>query len=69
MRRGRLFGAALVAGVGLFLAACGASKPRPDLAFVSTRDGDYAVFAMNEDGNRQVRLTSAKGDASSPKAL
>jgi Tol biopolymer transport system component len=69
VRRRWLFGAGLVAGVGLFLTACGAPKPRPDLAFVSTRDGDYAVFAMNEDGNRQVRLTSAKGDASSPEAL
>jgi Tol biopolymer transport system component len=69
VRRGWLVGAGFVAGVGLFLTACGASKPRPDLAFVSTRDGDYAVFAMNEDGHRQVRLTSERGNASSPQAL
>jgi Tol biopolymer transport system component len=69
VRHGWLFGGGLVAGVGLFLTACGASKPRPDLAFVSTRDGDYAVSAMNEDGARQVRLTAEKGNASSSDAL
>ena len=33
------------------LAACsGEDEARPDLAFVSTRDGDYAIYEMNADG-------------------
>ena len=32
----------------------------PDLAFVSTRDGDYAVYEMNADGEGQNRLTEAE---------
>ena len=50
------------------LAGCGGStEARPDLAFVSTRDGDYAVFEMNADGEGQNRLTEAEAadDASS----
>lgn len=47
--------AALAAGCG------GSSKPRPDLLLVSTRDGDYAIYAMNADGARQKRLTDNAG--------
>jgi Tol biopolymer transport system component len=54
----------LVAG-GLFVAACGGEgEPRPDLLLVSTRDGDYAIYAMNADGGRQARLT--EGEPSAP---
>ena len=43
----------VIAGAG-----CGGSEEaRPDLAFVSTRDGDYAIFEMNADGGAQHRLT------------
>jgi Tol biopolymer transport system component len=55
--------APLVAGCG------GSGKPRPDLAFVSTRDGDYAIFVMNADGSRQKRLTHDHGDPATPKGL
>lgn len=54
--------AALVACLVLALAACGGEeRPRPDLIFVSTRDGDYAIFAMDADGSREMRLTPALG--------
>lgn len=57
--------AALGAGVALALAACGgAADPRPDLALVSTRDGDYAIYALNADGGRQKRLTDTDVDVS-----
>jgi TolB protein len=49
---------ALVAGCG------GSTEARPDLAFVSTRDGDYAVFEMNADGQGQHRLTEATAASS-----
>jgi len=60
---------ATAAAVVLVTGCGGSSKPRPDLAFVSTRDGDYAIFGMNADGGRQRRLTRQKGDPSSPTGL
>jgi Tol biopolymer transport system component len=60
----------LLAAATLALSACGeGGDPRPDLLFVSTRDGDYALYAMNADGGRQERLTRADVDASSPEGL
>ena len=57
-------------GTALVLSACGGGgDPRPDLLFVSTRDGDYAIYAMNADGGRQKRLTRAEVDTSSPAGL
>jgi TolB protein len=54
---------ALVACVALLLGSSGCGggggEPRPDLVFVSTRDGDYAIFAMDADGSREKRLTPA----------
>jgi Tol biopolymer transport system component len=62
--------AVLVASAVLLLAACGGEDtPRPDLAFVSTRDGDYSIYEMNADGGGQRRLTDTDPDASSPAAL
>ena len=50
-------------------AGCGGSdKARPDLAFVSTRDGDYAIFEMNADGGAQHRLTPREDNGSSSPA-
>jgi TolB protein len=55
----------------LLLGACGGSgdDPEPDLVFVSTRDGDYAVFGMTADGGAERRLTETDVDASSPRGL
>jgi Tol biopolymer transport system component len=62
--------AALAAGLALVLAGCGGSgEPRPDLVLVSTRDGDYAIYALDADGGSQKRLTEADVDASSPRGL
>lgn len=61
--------AAVAAGV-LVLAACGdAGDPRPDLVFVSTRDGDYALYAMNADGGRQQRVSDEEPDVSTTGAV
>jgi TolB protein len=52
-------------------AACGGSaRPRPDLLFVSTRSGPYAIYAMNNDGGRQRRLArKVPKTAASPEDL
>ena len=56
--------AAIVLGA---VAGCGGDgQARPDLLFVSTRDGDYAIFEMNADGSAQQRLTPREvGDVTS----
>ena len=64
--------AALVCALGvLLLAGCGGSSSNgpPDLLFVSTRDGDYAIFAAHRDGSGAHRLTKDKGDPSDPAQL
>jgi Tol biopolymer transport system component len=62
--------AVLAAAAAVLGTGCGGSaKPGLDLAFVSTRDGDYAIFGMNADGARQRRLTRAKGDPSTQAGL
>src|SRR5262245_61259298 len=70
MMRPLVLGAALAASAALLASGCGSSSsPRPDIAFVSTRDGDYAIFGMNADGSRQKRLTHERGDPSTAKGL
>ena len=60
----------LALGTALLLAACGGSdEADPDLAFVSTRDGDYAIYAMNTSEGGEHRLTDAQGDPSTPGGL
>jgi TolB protein len=60
----------LALGLMLVLSSCGGGgDPRPDLLLVSTRDGDYAIYAMNADGRRQKRLTKAEVDTSSPSGI
>jgi hypothetical protein len=54
--------AAAVAALAVALAAlsgCGGDSgpPGDDLVFVSSRDGDYALFGMEADGSQQGRLT------------
>jgi Tol biopolymer transport system component len=67
---GGLLKAAFGAAAALLLAGCGGNgEPRPDLIIVSTRDGDYAIYALNADGGRQKRLTEAVGDPKSAKGL
>jgi TolB protein len=55
----------------LVLAGCGGSsqKGAADLLFVSTTDGDYAIFGADADGKHVRRLTSEKGDPSTPEGL
>jgi Tol biopolymer transport system component len=70
MTRSLLLGAVLVLAATWLGAGCGSSgSPRPDLAFVSTRDGDYAIFGMNADGSRQKRLTREMGNHATPQGL
>jgi Tol biopolymer transport system component len=61
---------AVAVGTALLLSGCGGSNDQPaDLLLVSTRDGDYAIYAMNADSGNQERLTDAEGDPSSPQGL
>jgi Tol biopolymer transport system component len=65
-----LFGAALaLAGLTLVVACGGDDGAAPNLAFVSTRDGDYAIYVMSGDGKDERRLTDHDADASSPAGL
>jgi TolB protein len=63
-----LSGLALLAALGS-LGGCGGGGKGSDIAFVSTRDGDYAIFAMSADGGGQHRLTSRDVDVSTPQGL
>jgi Tol biopolymer transport system component len=53
------------------VAACGGSAPKapPDVLFVSTKDGDYAIFGADAKGKHVRRLTKEKGDPSTPQGL
>ena len=61
----------IAVGTALLLAACGggADEAAPDLVFVSTRDGDYAIYGMSASGGGEHRLTDAHGDPSTPQGL
>lgn len=63
--------APLVVLAALVLSGCGASKPKgpPALLFVSTKNGDYAIFGADGDGKHVHRLTKEKGDPSTPAGL
>ena len=66
----RAAGPLVAIGTALLLAACGGSDDSdPDLLFVSTRDGDYAIYAMSSSGGDQKRLTDADVDPSTPEGL
>ncbi len=60
-----------VALAALVLAGCGGSKPKgpPALLFVSTRDGDYAIFGADASGKHALRLTKEKGNPSTAAGL
>lgn len=50
----------------LLVSACGGDEESSaDLAFVSSRDGDYAVYVMAADGGGERRLTDADGELES----
>jgi Tol biopolymer transport system component len=55
----------------VLIAGCGSSKAKspPDLLFVSSRDGDYAIFGADARGGHIRRLVSEKGDPSTPSGL
>jgi Tol biopolymer transport system component len=52
----------LAAAVAL-LPACGGDDASPDIAFVSSRDGDYAIFTMSAEGGGERRLTDAEDES------
>ena len=55
----------------LLAAGCGGSSPKgpPALVFVSVKDGDYAIFGADADGEHAYRLTKEKGDPSTANGL
>ena len=60
----------LTVTTGLLLAGCGgADDGDPDLVFVSSRDGEYAIYAASSSGGDEERLTDADVDASTPQGL
>jgi Tol biopolymer transport system component len=61
-RRHAVLALLLVATVG-FGGCGGDDSVASDIAFVSSRDGDYAIFTMAADGSGEGRLTEAEGDA------
>jgi Tol biopolymer transport system component len=67
----RLVACCLAVLVSVTLAACGgdSGEPRPDLLLVSSRDGDYAIYALDADGANQKRLTPRESDPSTPEGL
>lgn len=65
-----LVGTAVAAASAFLLAACGGhDSDGSDIAFVSTRDGDYAVYEMSASGGGQHRVTEAQPEASDKKVL
>jgi TolB protein len=60
----------LLACLAPVVAGCGGSdsseEQADELLFVSTRDGDYAIFGMNGEGGGQHRLSDEHGDPSTP---
>ncbi|HEX2302159.1 MAG TPA: hypothetical protein VHH57_00935 [Gaiella sp.] len=58
--------AVVAAGCLLLVSGCGGSGPTgDDIAFVSSRDGDYAIYLMEADGSGgATRLTDERGDPS-----
>lgn len=57
--------AAGAVGCLLLVSGCGGSGPiGDDLAFVSSRDGYYAIYVTEADGSGQARLTDEGGDPS-----
>src|SRR5438045_1928309 len=70
MARGAWARAAWLAAGVLLVGGCGSSGQAPlDLVFVSTRDGDYALFGVAANGKHERRLTKEKGDPSTPAGL
>lgn len=60
----------LALGAVLLLGGCGGSDaPDPNLLFVSTRDGEYAIYAISTTGGDEQRLTAADVDAATPQGL
>jgi Tol biopolymer transport system component len=60
----------LIACVALLAGGCGGSgETSEDIVFVSTQDGDYALFGTDRDGGDRTRLTDEKGDPSTPSGL
>lgn len=59
--------AAVAVVFSLLAAGCGGSgQAGDDIAFVSSRDGDYAIYVMAADGSNERRLTDERGDISTP---
>jgi Tol biopolymer transport system component len=62
----------LAALAALIVGGCGGSsapKGSSPLLFVSVKDGDYAIFGADASGKNVTRLTSVKGDPSTPRGL
>jgi TolB protein len=63
--------AALAAALVVLAPGCGGSNDKTGAAlfYVSTRDGDYAIYSMTADGDDERRLTDVEPDPASPQGL
>ena len=52
----------LLVACALVLGGCGGGGHGEEIVFVSTRDGDYALFGMDANGSNQGRISDDKGD-------
>jgi TolB protein len=61
----------VAAFAALLVAGCGGSSTKgpPELVFVSTKDGDYAIFGADAGGKHVRRLTKERGEPSTPAGL
>jgi TolB protein len=60
MRRPPILLALLLATLALSAAGCGGESSagaEPEIAFVTSRDGDYAIYGMRADGSGEERLS------------
>jgi Tol biopolymer transport system component len=54
----RLLALSALVTAAVILAGCGGGSSRADIAFVSSRDGDYAIYVMGADGKGERRLST-----------
>ena len=54
--------------VALAVTGCGGEESSPDIAFVSSRDGQYAIYTMSADGDGQRRLSEVDDEQGGERA-
>ncbi len=58
-----------LAALAALAAGCGGAAADPEIAYVTTQDGDYAIYGMRADGSGQRRLTEQPEEVDSLKQV